>query len=50
MQMKQLWSQRDFYKSFKGKPGKSDSVVGLESVKTSPEKTVYVSGRMKVNL
>lgn len=50
MQMKQLGSQRDFYKSFKGKSGRSGSMVGLGSVKTSPEKTVYESGRMKVNL
>lgn len=50
MQIKQLWSQRGFYKSFKGKSERSDSMVGLESVKASPKETVYEFGRMKVNL
>lgn len=48
--MKQLWSQRGFYRNFEGKPGRSDSTVGLESVKASPKETVYESGRVKVNL
>lgn len=33
-----------------GKPGRSDNMVGLESVKASTKETVYESGRMKVNL